>query len=143
MCQIALGNRLMGPSGCAGKRSCRAIWHRSEGQGQIRPISRRINPTFSDLATRAASMRRSISPTHENASRQSASELSTCARRTKPLARSGHALRCHEWDVISMLPHAGSRCRQYDGATAEVSATSLSFRKPKFASVCPTSASWR
>ncbi len=39
-----------------------------------------------------------------------------------------------------MLPHAGSRCRQYDGATAEVFATSLSFRKPKFASVCPTSA---
>ena len=37
-----------------------------------------------------------------------------------------------------MLPHAGSRCRQCDGATAEVSATSLSFRKPKFAAVCPT-----
>jgi len=37
-----------------------------------------------------------------------------------------------------MLPHAGSRCRQYDDATAEVFATSLSFRKPKFAAVCPT-----
>ncbi len=31
-----------------------------------------------------------------------------------------------------------SRCRSYDGAAAEVSATSISFCKPKLAEVCPT-----
>jgi hypothetical protein len=35
---------------------------------------------------------------------------------------------------------AKTHCRRCDGAAAEVSATSISFCKPKLAEVCPTSA---
>ncbi len=45
----------------------------------IRPISSAENPTISDLATRAASMRRSISPPHENADSKLASECGISA----------------------------------------------------------------
>jgi hypothetical protein len=88
---------------------------------------------------RGAKCLRTKRPERHRPSSRMTKVLSSCVTNGFVPPYSRHALLAHGREASSRHPQAGSRCHRYDGAAAEVSDTSFSFRKPKLAEVCPTS----